>query len=375
MPPRSSWRARSPQGFTRVADSAAILAQVNAVGLNYAPSISRDGLELFFTRIADRANPSPEIFRAARATTAAPFGAPQRVAAISGSAEAPALSPDGRVLYYHKRENGRFSIFLSAVRWLMTNQSPNRSRSIAGRVALITGAASGMGRATAKLFAAEGAHVAVTDLDLAACENVAAECGANARAYALDVADGDAIARTVAQIAADFGRIDILVNNAGVSSFCALDDPAYEDVWHRALAVMLTAHQRMVRAALPWLRQSDAARIVNIASTEGLGATPGDTPYVAAKTGVIGLTRGLAVDLGPEGITVNCICPGPIRTAMTDAVAEEHKAIFAKRRTALRRYGEPEEVAHITLSLVLPAASYITGVAIPVDGGLMARNA
>jgi 3-oxoacyl-[acyl-carrier protein] reductase len=189
------------------------------------------------------------------------------------------------------------------------------------------------------------------------------------------VADGDAIAQVVQQIAADFGGIDILVNNAGVSSFCALDDPSYEDVWHRALAVMLTAHQRMVRAALPWLRQSDAARIVNIASTEGLGATPGDTPYVAAKTGVIGLTRGLAVDLGPEGITVNCICPGPIRTAMTDAVAEEHKVIFAKRRTALKRYGEPEEVAHITLSLVLPAASYITGAAIPVDGGLMARNA
>ncbi len=109
---------------------------------------------------------------------------------------------------------------------------------------------------------------------------------------------------------------------------------------------MLTAHQRMVRAALPWLRQSDAARIVNIASTEGLGATPGDTPYVAAKTAVVGLTRGLAVDLGPEGITANCICPGPIRTAMTDGVADEHKTIFAKRRTALKRYGEPEEVAH-----------------------------
>jgi len=257
----------------------------------------------------------------------------------------------------------------------MTNHHPDRSRSIVGRVAIITGAASGMGRATAKLFAAEGALVAVTDLDLIACEAVAAECGTNARAYALDVADKRAIAQVVGQVAADFGAIDILVNNAGVSSFCALDDEAYEDVWHRALSVMLTAHQRMVRAALPWLRQSDAARIVNIASTEGLGATPGDTPYVAAKTGVIGLTRGLAVDLGPEGITVNCICPGPIRTAMTDAVAEEHKTIFAKRRTALRRYGEPEEVAHMTLSLVLPAASYITGVAIPIDGGLMARNA
>ena len=133
--------------------------------------------------------------------------------------------------------------------------------------------------------------------------------------------------------------------------------------------------QRLVRAALPHLRKSDAARIVNIASTEGLGATPGDTPYVVAKTGVIGLTRGLAVDLGPEGITVNCICPGPIRTALTDAIPEEHKTIFGKRRTALKRYGFPEEVAHITVSLCLPASSYLTGAVIPVDGGLTIRNA
>ena len=255
------------------------------------------------------------------------------------------------------------------------SDAPNRSRSIAGRVAVVTGAASGMGRATAKLFAAEGARVAVTDLDQAACEAVAAECGERARAYALDVADHDAIKRVVAQIAEDFGGIDILVNNAGVSSFCSLDDDGYDEVWDRALSVMLSAQQRMVRAALPHLRKSDAPRIVNIASTEGLGATPGDTPYVAAKTGVTGLTRGLAVDVGPEGITVNCICHGPIRTALTDKVPEEHKLIFAKRRTALKRYGEPEEVAHITLSLALPAASYITGAVIPVDGGLMARNA
>lgn len=253
--------------------------------------------------------------------------------------------------------------------------TPDRSRSIAGRVAIVTGAASGMGRATALLLASEGARVAITDLDLAACEAVAAEAGPNAKAFALDVSDGEAIKAVVADIAAQFGGIDILINNAGISAFCPLDADDYDDIWHRAVAILLTGHQRMVRAALPWLRQSDAPRIVNIASTEGLGATPGDTPYVAAKTGVTGLTRGLAVDLGKEGITVNCICPGPIHTGMTDKVAEADKLVFAKRRTALRRYGEPEEVAHITLSLVLPAASYITGAVIPVDGGLMARNA
>jgi 3-oxoacyl-[acyl-carrier protein] reductase len=250
------------------------------------------------------------------------------------------------------------------------------SRSIAGRTAIVTGAASGMGRATALLFASEGANVAVTDLDLAACEAVAAEAGSNAKAFALDVSDHDAIKRVTGDVAAHFGGIDILVNNAGISAFCALDaGEDYDAIWTRALTILLTAHQRMVRAALPHLRQSDAARIVNIASTEGLGATPGDTPYVAAKTGVTGLTRGLAVDLGKEGITVNCICPGPINTGMTAALPDADKAIFAKRRTALRRYGEPEEVAHIILSLVLPAASYITGAVIPVDGGLMARNA
>lgn len=254
------------------------------------------------------------------------------------------------------------------------------SRSIAGRTAIVTGAASGMGRATAHLFAREGANVAVTDLNADACQMVVeeiAQAGFNtARAFALDVSDADAISGTVSAIVEAFGGIDILINNAGVSSFAPLDAGAdYDAVWDRALSVMLTGQQRMVRACLPWLRKSDAARIVNIASTEGLGATPGDTPYVAAKTGVIGLTRGLAVDLGKEGITVNCICPGPIRTSMTDAVPEEHKTIFANRRTALRRYGYPEEVAQVTLSCVLPAASFLTGAIIPVDGGLTIRNA
>lgn len=254
------------------------------------------------------------------------------------------------------------------------------SRSVAGRSVIVTGAASGMGRATAHLFAREGAQVAVTDLDQAACQAVVDEIAAagfpTAKAFALNVADHEAIKRVVTEIADSFGGIDILVNNAGVSSFCPLDaEEEYDMVWDRAVLIMLTGHQRMVRAALPWLRKSDAARIINIASTEGLGATPGDTPYVAAKTGVTGLTRGLAVDLGKEGITVNCICPGPILTGMTARIGESDKEVFARRRTALRRYGLPEEVAQMTLNLALPASSFVTGAVIPVDGGLMARNA
>ena len=139
--------------------------------------------------------------------------------------------------------------------------------------------------------------------------------------------------------------------------------------------VLITAHTRTIRAALPYLRQSESPRIVNIASTEGLGATRFQSAYTAAKHAVIGLTRSLAVEFGAEGITVNCICPGPIRTGMTEGIPEEQKQEYARRRVALRRYADPEEVAHGTLSLVLPAASFITGVTLPVDGGLTIRNA
>ena len=138
---------------------------------------------------------------------------------------------------------------------------------------------------------------------------------------------------------------------------------------------MLTAHMRMIRTALPYLRQSGSGRIVNIASTEGLGATRNISAYTTAKTGVIGLTRSLAVEFGREGITVNCICPGPIRTSMTANIDEADKREYARRRVALNRYADPEEVAHMTLSLVLPAASFVTGVALPVDGGLTIKNA
>lgn len=254
----------------------------------------------------------------------------------------------------------------------------SNSRSVKGLSVLITGAASGMGKATAEAFAAEGAKVALTDISQAAVEQIAAGLRAkalSAQGWALDVANPAAISAVVGDIAAQFGGLDVLVNNAGISAFCPIDDPAYDEVWDRALAVLLTAHQRLIRAALPHLRRSASPRIVNIASTEALGATSRDSPYCAAKAGVTGLTRALAVELGKDGITVNCICPGPIETGMTASVPDADKQTFAQRRTALRRYGLPEEVADITLSLCLPSASYITGAVIAVDGGLMARNA
>ena len=252
------------------------------------------------------------------------------------------------------------------------------SRSVQGLTALVTGAASGMGRATARVFAAEGANVAVTDFNLEGAQAVAEEIAANggsARAWRLDVANRDEIGRVVNDVAGHFGGLDIVVNNAGISVRVAIDDDGYEEAWAKGIAVMLTAHPRIIRAALPHLRKSKSPRIVNIASTEALGATALHSPYSAAKAGVAGLTRSLAVELGRDGITVNCICPGPIRTAITDRISEEHKTIYAKRRTALGRYGYPEEVAHMALSLCLPAAAFLTGAIIPVDGGLMARNA
>ena len=252
------------------------------------------------------------------------------------------------------------------------------SRSIAGEVALVTGAASGMGRATAELFADEGAHVAVTDLGEDRVREVVdtiVAAGLSAHGWVFDVSDPDAIRSVVAAVAERFGGLDIVINNAGIARFSPIDSDDYESHWSASLDVMLTAHARVIRAALPFLRKSESPRIVNIASTEGFGATKYGSPYTTAKHGVIGLTRALAVELGSEGITVNCICPGPVRTGMTDAIPEEHKAIFAKRRTVLGRYAEPEEVAHGTLNFCLPASRYMTGTALPVDGGVLIRNA
>lgn len=252
-----------------------------------------------------------------------------------------------------------------------------RSRSVAGKVLLVTGAASGMGRAIASLFAEAGAHVAVTDRDEVGAARVAAEivdAGGSAVAWELDVAEPAAITGVVGEVIDRVGPIDILVNDAGVNILAPLASDEFEKAWDMTLAVNLTAQVRLVRACLPSLVRDGAGRIVNIASTEGLGATAALSPYTVSKHGVVGLTRSLACELGPLGVTVNCVCPGPIHTAMTAIIPEDAKQKFARRRVPLRRYGDPEEVAHMVLSLSLPAASFVNGAIIPVDGGLTAMN-
>ena len=262
------------------------------------------------------------------------------------------------------------------------NRLTTLSRSVAGKRAIVTGAASGMGRATAQLFADEGIRVAVVDIGaegvVAVVDEIRATHGGDAaEGFVVDVADAAALQQLVAEVVERFGGLDILVNNAGIAliSSAFQDDDSFEASWARTLDVNLTAHARLIRAALPHLQRADGGgRIVNIASTEAIVATGGMAAYAATKAGVVGLTKSFAVELGRHGVTVNCICPGPIRTGMTAEIPDEAKEIYAKRRVPLRRYGEPEEVAHMTLNLCLPASSFVNGAIIPVDGGMSIRH-
>ena len=252
------------------------------------------------------------------------------------------------------------------------------SRSITGSVALITGAASGIGRATAHLFADEGAKLALIDINSDALAELQAEIegeGGVVATFHADLADRDTVQRVVTEAIEHYGALDILVNNAGLAIPMALEDENFARSWDVQMGVMVEAQAWAARAAVPFLRQAAHPRIVNLASTEALGATRFNSAYVVAKHAAVGLTRALAVDLGKEGITVNAVCPGPVHTAITEGIPDADKQTFAQRRTALRRYADPEEIAHAILHLALPASSFITGSTLVADGGVTIRNA
>jgi 2-hydroxycyclohexanecarboxyl-CoA dehydrogenase len=244
---------------------------------------------------------------------------------------------------------------------------------LADRTALVTGGASGIGAATCRRLAAEGARVAVTDMNLAGAQEVADEIGGSA--YELDVRSEESIRAAIGGTESDLGPIDVLVNNAGYDEwgFFTNTDP---DLWDRVLAVNLRGVIAVTAAVLPGMQERRRGRIVNTASEAGRVGSSGSAIYSAAKAGVIGFTKALAIENGRYGITVNAVAPGPIETPLLMA-APEAFGDLGKRlvenmvgSTNLRRLGQPEEVAAAITFLASDDASYVTGQALGVSGGL-----
>ena len=243
-----------------------------------------------------------------------------------------------------------------------------------GRVVLVTGGGSGIGRAAAGLFAAEGAVVAVADLMESAREDLP---GGQDFFVRVDVADSSEVDAAVTRVEERNGRVDVLFNCAGVE----LSRPVHqtsEEEWDRVFAVNLRGMFLVCRRVLPGMIGRKSGTVVNVSSISGLLGWPSSAAYCASKGGVIQLTRQMAVDYGPHGIRVNCICPGTTLTPMVQRLfAQEADEAEARRRVAamhpLGRFARPEEIAEAALFLASDEASFITGAALPVDGGYTAK--
>lgn len=227
------------------------------------------------------------------------------------------------------------------------------------RVAVVTGGASGIGRATVQLLEAKGVAVGVLDRN---------------GAEPVDVSDQAAVEVGVAKIREALGPIDIVVNAAGISSTGRLEDETYVAEWERAIAINLTGSMHVVRACLTDLLRKGEGRIVNLASTEGLGSARSLGPYSVSKHAVVGFTRSLAVDLGRSGVTANCVCPGATLTGMTAPIPEADRNSWARRHVPAGRYAAPAEIAYVIVALTEPEASFVNGAIIPVDGGQTAMS-
>lgn len=238
-----------------------------------------------------------------------------------------------------------------------------------GKVAIVTGAGSGIGRATAQLFAERGATVLAVDLTGTA--DAHGEPGIHALDH--DVSAPDAAAAIVDHAAASLGRLDILVNNAGIARGAPVESLSDED-WDATLAVNLTAHFRLARAAIAHMKAAGGGRIVNVASVMAEGTDFGLAAYSASKAGVAGLTRNLALELGRYGITANYVLPGAIQTGMTaGSFANDDIARVWARKSPFNRLGQPIDVARCILFLASEEAGFVTGHGLNADGGLMLR--
>lgn len=249
-----------------------------------------------------------------------------------------------------------------------------------GKVALITGAGSGIGRATSKIFAREGAKLVLADVVEEGGQQTLAMLADTGHHDAIfiktDVANASDVEAAIAKAVATYGRLDCAFNNAGIEGKNGLTHECERDNWDRVIAINLTGVWLCMKAELAqMLKQGKGGAIVNTSSGAGLAGVRGMPAYVAAKHGVAGLTRAAAIEYGKHGIRVNAVCPGPIRTPMMDRLLgkrPEAEERFA-RGGPLRRLGEPSEIGETVAWLCSDHASYVTGLPMPVDGGFMAQ--
>ena len=241
-----------------------------------------------------------------------------------------------------------------------------------GKTALITGAARGIGKALALKFAAEGAHIAFTDLVIdengKETEAELAALGVKAKGYASNAADFNQTKEVVTEIHKEFGRIDILVNNAGITKD-GLMMRMNEQQWDAVIAVNLKSAFNFINAVLPIMLRQKSGSIINMASVVGVHGNAGQSNYAASKAGLIALAKSIAQEVGSRNIRANAIAPGFIETAMTAALPQEVRDEWAKK-IPLRRGGQVEDIANVATFLASDMSSYVTGQVIQVDGGM-----